>query len=274
MLFDTHCHLNFNAFEKNLEKNINQSKESGIEKIIVPGTDIETSIRAVEISEKFEGIYASAGIHPHHIMKIKNERLNINDLNLGLFVKKIENLLKHPKVLAVGEIGLDYHVYKKTKYKDYQIDEEFISLQKYFFIEQLKLSKKYYKSAIIHNREAKKDLIKILSDYESLITNYRLVFHCCEPDLDLLDFAIEKKIFIGIDGDIVYSQKKQNFLKKVPLDLLVLETDAPFLSPFKKFPNEPKNLKFIADFIADFLGISFEKIKKITTKNACFLFKI
>lgn len=269
MLIDTHCHLNFKAFDGRLEEIICNAKKAGIERIVVPGTDFNTSLKAIEIAERFDGVYAAVGIHPHHVKKYQ-----ISNIKYQKDLKKIERLLNHPKVVAVGEIGLDRHVYEKTKYENYQINEEFIELQKYFFIEQIKLAKKYKKSVIIHNRQAKKDILKILTDLidSADLTDYRLVFHCCEPDEDLLDFAIKNKIFIGVDGDVVYWREKQEFIKKVHLDLLVLETDAPFLSPFKKFPNEPKNIAFIAEFIAKLLNCSTEKIKKTTTKNAEKLF--
>jgi len=283
-MFDTHCHLNFSAFDGILEKVISEAKNEGVEKFVVPGTDVETSKKAVEISKKYEEIFAAVGIHPHHVFKIKNEKIkNKNDnekLKITKMIKAIENLLIEPKVVAVGEIGLDRHIYQKTKYEDYKIDEEFIALQKEVFLTQLNLAKKYKKAVIIHNREAKDDLLKILNTYY-LILDTPMVFHCCEPDFDLLNFAKKNHIYIGVDGDVTYDPKKQAFVKKIPLSLLVLETDSPFLTPTPlrndqktKFPNTPKNLILVAQKVAEIKGEKVEKIIKLTKENGKRLFKI
>ena len=167
-MFDTHCHLNFQAFEGRVDRIIDEARKAGVTKIVVPGTDLETSKKAVEIAQKFAGVYAAVGIHPHHVykLKVKNKKLKVEE-----DLKEIEKLLTNNKAVAVGEVGLDRHYYNKTKYADYQIDESFIELQKEFFLEQIKLANKYKKTLIIHNRKAKKDMLKILTDYRSLITD-------------------------------------------------------------------------------------------------------
>mgnify|MGYP000518933582 CR=1 FL=1 len=311
-MFDTHCHLNFSAFNGILEEVISEAKKAGVEKIVVPGTDVETSIKAVEIAQKFDGVYAAVGIHPHHVKKYQNEmpkqvrhdklssRYNklagcnpspsdsegkfISGSLLNNDLKKLEKLLTHPKVVAIGEIGLDRYIYQKTKYENYQIDERFIALQKEVFLAQLNLAKKYKKTVIIHNRQAKDDLLSTLANNQLLITNNNLVFHCCEPDFDLLNFAKKHHIYIGVDGDVTYDEKKQEFVKKIPLSLLVLETDSPFLMPkiqkktvFKKdclCINTPKNLVLIVQKVAEIKEEKVEKIIKKTKTNAIKLFMI
>jgi TatD DNase family protein len=279
MLFDTHCHLNFSAFEGRVEQVIKEAKNCGVNYFVIPGTDVENSKKAIKIAEKFNSVYAAVGIHPHHVykLKVKNSKLKV-----GREIEEIEELLKHPKVVAVGEIGLDRYIYKKTKYENYQINQEFIKLQKWFFLEQLKLAKEYKKTVIIHNRQAKKDLLELLNTYHSLLDT-KIVFHCCEPDDDLLNFAIKNNIFIGIDGDVTYNKKKQEFVKKIPLSLLVLETDSPFLKPRvtsllrsdkDTTLNEPKNILIIAQFLAQLLKIKEEEIKNNTFKNSLKLFNI
>lgn len=277
-MFDTHCHLNFQAFEGRVFSVIERARKAGVSFFLIPGTDINTSKKAVKIANKFNGVYAAVGIHPHHIYQY--QKLNIKNKKYILKMKKdinvIESLLAHQKVVAVGEIGLDRYIYTKTKYQNYQIDEEFLDLQKWFFIEQLRLAKKHHKAVIIHNRQAKKDLLEILSYFNH--GNYRYVFHCCEPNDDLLNFAINHKIFIGIDGDVTYNEKKREFVKKIPLDLLVLETDSPFLMPKLSIErshhnkNEPKNLPWIAQFISQILNLSINRLIEITTNNAKRLF--
>jgi TatD DNase family protein len=280
-MFDTHCHLNFSAFDGILvEKVIFEAKNEGVEKFVVPGTDVETSKKAVAIAKKYEGVYAAVGIHPHHVKEIQNSKFKSQNDNLKFKINEIEKLLTHPKVVAVGEIGLDRHIYQKTKYEDYKIDEEFIALQKEVFLAQLNLAKKYKKTVIIHNREAKDDLLKILNTCYLLLNTY-MVFHCCEPDFDLLNFAKKNHIYIGVDGDVTYDPKKQAFVKEIPLSLLVLETDSPFLTPAPlrndqktKFPNTPKNLILVAQKVAEIKGEKVEKIRKITKNNAMKLFMI
>jgi TatD DNase family protein len=132
---------------------------------------------------------------------------------------------------------------------------------------------------ILHNREAKEDVLKILRDMWDYKLESRSVFHCCEPDEELLEFAKTHKMFLGVDGDITYYPEKQEFIKKVPLEMLVLETDAPFLLPEplktqKLYPNEPKNMKITAEYIAKLRRIDVEEVVRVTMRNACKLFDI
>lgn len=274
-MFDTHCHLNFKRFEDNLTQVITDANTAGVSHIVVPGTDVATSQKAVEIAEKYETIYAAVGIHPHHVFEHIAKR---ETLNVKREIEVLETLLTHEKVVAMGEIGMDWHSYGKTRHENYAVSDEFVRVQKLFLEEQIKLAITHKKSIIFHNREAKEDILPIVSKLWDERLRGRSVFHCCEPDEDLLTFANEHKMYLGVDGDITYSPAKQEFIKKVPLEMLVLETDAPFLLPEplrseKKFPNEPKNIPLIAEFIARLLHISTEKLGTITTENAKNLFR-
>ena len=314
MLFDTHCHLNFEAFNGRVERVISEAKKVGVNQIVIPGTDFETSKKAIKIAEKYEGIYAAVGIHPHHVFEIYSEssipkffigkqqteknlisslskiqkqkslhNLNIKKFSFASDLDKIKNLLKNKKVVAIGEVGIDRHIYQKTKYPDYKIEEEFVDLQKKFFLEQVKLAYKYKKGLIIHNREAKKEVLDILTTNYQLLTTHSAVFHCCEPDPELLEFAKKHRMFIGVDGDITYYKEKQDFIKTVPLEMLVLETDSPFLTPRLRLAkgetsarqnNEPKNIPLIAEFAAKLKDVSINRLIETTTENARRLFKI
>ncbi|MBI4226565.1 TatD family hydrolase, partial [Candidatus Roizmanbacteria bacterium] len=253
-MFDTHCHLNFKAFsttgrspfgrDDRVEEVINNAKKVGVNYFVVPGTDIDTSKKAVEIAKKYDGVYAAVGIHPHHIylyqtsnFKYQKDRFNIKNKTMshpGFIsprltrfqdrlskkqmlnqvqhdILRIEKLLTNPRVVAVGEVGVDRHYYNKTKYADYRIDESFIGLQKEFLRRQIELAIKYDKSLILHNREAKKDLLDILLEVWSEKLEGKTVFHCCEPDFvetghapSLLHFAKKHNIYIGVDGDVTY----------------------------------------------------------------------
>lgn len=274
MLFDTHCHLNIEVLSRKLDEVVSLSKELGIEKILIPGVTIESCLSAIEIAEEYEHVYVGVGIHPTEI----NQKLNIKDekckSNIKNYIDELETLIVKDKVVAVGEIGLDYYV--KNKEEGVR-SKASIESQKELFIEQLKLALQYKKSVIIHNRESKEDLLKILNDNWSDFFSYKMVFHCCEPDMDLLNFAKEKNIFIGVDGDITYKKSKQEFIKSIPLELLVLETDSPFLVPEplktqKIFPNEPKNITIVANYVCDLLNIDKVAFEKQIWENSNKLF--
>ncbi len=271
-MFDTHCHLNFSRFKKNVADVIQRAININVTHITVPGTDIATSQKAIEVATGHETMYAAVGIHPHHVYEMK-------DMSIHNHLVEIEKLISHEKVVAVGEVGIDRHVYENTKYAAYNVDESFIEIQKKLFKELVLLAIKYKKSLIVHNREAKQDLLGMLdSIWETSLENHT-VFHCCEPDEELLAFAQEHKMFIGVDGDLTYWQEKQNFIKKVPLSMLVLETDSPFLLPEplrtqRLFPNEPKNIPIIAEKIAELKNINKEEVMRQTFENSLQLFQL
>jgi len=287
LMFDTHCHLNFKRFKDNIKDVVDRAIKAGVTGIIVPGTDIHTSKVSVELSNQYEGVYSAVGIHPHHVFSvIPNLFRDLNKKMLkpvqhdkNLDVKELEKLLIHPKVVAVGEVGLDKFQYTNTKYQTYQINTEFIEAQKQLLVEQIKLALKYDKSLIIHNREAKSDLLPLLEKNWDKKLKGKTVFHCCEPDLELLEFAQKYDIFIGVDGDITYGIEKAEFIKKVPLEMLVVETDSPYLLPEplrkkKEYPNEPKNIPLVIEAISTLRKCSFEKVERIVSVNALQLFQL
>lgn len=279
-MFDTHCHLNFKAFKKALPEVIKRAYEAGITNIVIPGTDFPTSVRAVEIAQEYEHIYAAVGIHPHHVFQYLTIEQNSKNSRQELFMNdyiEIEKLVQHDKVVAIGEVGMDKHVYENTKYASYVVNDDFLDLQKLILRQYMKLAIKYNKSLILHNREAKNDMLKILNEEWDTTLEYKTVFHCCEPDEELCSFAKEHHMFIGVDGDITYYPEKQEFIKKVPLDMLVLETDAPFLLPEplrteKKYPNEPAYIPVFVKVIAQLKGISEADLIEKTTENGKQLF--
>ena len=141
-MFDTHCHLNFSRFSGRVQDVIDKAKEIGVTQIVVPGTDIKTSIKALELAKQYEHVYAAVGIHPHHAVEISPLE---SEGQLKSVISNIEKLLQHEKVIAVGEVGLDKHYYQNTKYADYTISPEFIDLQKELLIAQIKLATQYKK---------------------------------------------------------------------------------------------------------------------------------
>src|SRR3990167_4703213 len=277
IFFDTHAHLNFKRLAKVLSEIITQANQVGVKYMVVPGTDEDSSQKAVAIASQHEGIYAAIGIHPHHAFETADQ----NGRALDSRIQILEKLLQIPnnKIVAIGEIGLDRHSYEETKYQNYHVDGSFMNRQKALFVAQLQLAKTYKLSVILHNREAKDDFLKLLDDNWDQFFSGRIVFHCCEPDETLLKYATDYNIFIGVDGDITYNEEKQRFVKQIPTELLLLETDSPFLLPEplrteKKYPNTPANIPLIAEFIAGLRGESLNDLAKTTTENAMRLFRI
>lgn len=280
-MIDTHCHLNFQAFEGKVEEVVLNAKKAGVQSIIVPGTDAVTSQKAVQLTDQHGEVYAAVGIHPHHIFEyqVGEYAQKQGGSKFTQDLKVIEELLGHEKVVAIGEVGVDCHYYKKTKYPEYQISQEFIGLQKEILTKQIQLAIKYHTSLILHNREAKKDLFEVLDAVWDDALSGRSVIHCCEPDADFIAFAKSHKSYIGVDGDVTYSKPKQEFIKQVPLEMLVLETDSPYLipEPFKSkriFPNEPANIPLIAAQVASLKGISQDEVASVTMYNAQALFNL
>lgn len=275
-MFDTHAHLNFEAFENNLDGVIAQAKEAGITKIVIPGSNVENSKRGVEIAQKYPDIYAAVGIHPFHVY---GHFIYSKDLEKDY--KELEKLLQEDKVVAVGEVGLDRNAYKSKKYPDYQVTQELINLQKQAFIRQIKLAIRYKKSLIIHNRGAAEEVIELLQGEGLKLFNpggWKLVFHMCQPEEILLEFAKAHGIFISVGGDVTYDKIKQEFVKKIPLELLVLETDSPYIlpEPLKsqgEKVNQPANLVITLEFLSKLLGLEKEVLKKTTIENSLNLFK-
>lgn len=267
----------------------------GVDTFLIPGTNQKTSQRALEIAEINKRMYAAVGVHPHHVFDIyrkiqtnsltqNNQSISgeISEISQELINQEIDFLKKYLEktlVVAVGEIGLDRHMYEKTVYKDYIIDETFLDLQKIILKKQIFLAIKYSKSVIFHNRETRKELLETIEELWDESLRGRCVFHCCESHKDILSYAKKKKIYIGVDGDITYDRKKQQFIAEVPIEMLVIETDSPFILPEpyrarKEFPNEPKHLYAIAKWVAKIKGIPVNEVAQITSENGFRLFQL
>jgi TatD DNase family protein len=269
--FDTHSHIQFKIFDQDREQVIKQANDAGVESIIAVGTDLESSKKAVEVADKYPSVYAAVGIHPHHVFSYLS-----SDISYQQEMKEVAILIKNQKVIAIGETGLDAHTYSSTKYPDYKITAEFLRLQNEVFLQHIKLSIQHKKTLIIHNRGMADQLVEILEKNWDSFFSKRSVFHCCEPNKRLLEFAKKNHIFIGVDGDVTYDKLKQSFVKEIPLDLLVLETDSPFFVPeplksqgFTK--NAPQNITHILSFLDNFIG---QNVQLMSRNNAHALFKL
>lgn len=279
MFIDTHCHLNFRAFAGGDEKIVRRAQESGVSRIVIPGTDIDTSQMAIEIAGRNPVCYAAVGLHPHHIQKYIS---SIEALEKDILT--IESLISHEKVVAVGEIGLDRHVYRTSKYgPEIEVSEEYFGIQLIALKMQVELALHTRKSVILHNRESATDLIRFITNdltpAQRGALQGKVVFHCCEPDIKLLEVARTLGFYIGVDGDVTFDTLKRDFISKVPLSMLVLETDAPYILPEpmkseKKYPNLPAYIPLIAQAVAELKQVSIAEVADQTTKNAINLYHL
>jgi TatD DNase family protein len=259
-MFDTHCHLNITPLFEDHKKTIQDARNNGVDYILIPSTNVNTIKRAIEIADNFQNVYASVGFHPTETLDI--ETIEEKESILSKTIKNTEN------IVAIGETGLDYYRFSTSP----QIQQEFLRLH-------IKLAAKHGLGLILHNRVATNDLIKALNNDWSPSLSGKTVFHCCPPEYELLDYAKEKEIFVGVDGDVTYDKDKMDFIKKVPIELLVIETDSPYLTPdpirkTKKFPNKPENIKYLAEKVSELKEISFDEVINRTTMNGKRLFDI
>ena len=254
MLFDTHAHFDDKKFDIDRNQIINCLKENDISFLINVGTNIETSNMSVSLAEEFDFIYATIGIHPHYV-----DKCDFNTIN------NIINLCKNKKVVAIGEVGLDY--YYDTVPKD---------IQKIWFIKQINLAKDLNFPIIVHNRDAHEDTINIIK-YENA-KKVGGILHCFSGSIEMAKIILENNFYISIAGPVTFknANKLVEVVKYVPLDRLLIETDCPYLTPepFRGKRNDSSKIKYIAQKIAEIKGMTFEEIANITLNNAKNIFKL
>lgn len=276
-MIDVHCHLNFHAFEKDYEDVIKSAFEKGVTKIINVGTKLDSSQKAIELAQEYDNLYAIVGIHPHHADKpLQGCHPELVSESPEAWIKHLENLAKHPKVVGIGECGMDYYKYKSNDIVDPK-------LQKKVFIRQIELAHKLRLPLQIHNRHAGKDIIGILINHKSYLLNPPGMFHCMSGDTDLLKKVLDLGFYVGFDGNITYkgippgeTTGLKDLARYAPLDRIVTETDSPFLTPlpFRGSRNMPEHVIIVGKFIASLKGISLDKIKEQAIKNTNHLFQL
>ena len=254
-LIDTHCHLNDETLYKDIDEVISRALKVGVEKMVVIGWDEASSKLAIEIAERYPFVYAVIGFHPENIFDINDETL----------YKTLE-LYKHPKVVGIGEIGLDYHWTKEPDKRQ---------LQKQYFIKQIDFANKVGLPISIHSREAFNDTLEILKTHKP---QYGGVMHCYSGSVENVQDIINLNLHIGLDGPVTFTNAKtpKEVAEEVPLEWLVLETDCPYLSPhpLRGTVNEPANLSLIADAIAGIRKMSKKHLLEVVYESSCKLFKI
>lgn len=254
MIIDTHCHLDDTRYDDDINSVIKNASDNKVDKIIIPGADINDLPKAAKIANSNSNIYFAAGVHPYEID--------------GYDESVIRKFAKDPKCVAIGECGLDYF-----RLPDENIDE-YKSKQKDIFISQIKLAIELNLPLIIHIRDANEDSLKILKEYEDKLVGG--VLHCFNASPILLELS--SKFYYGIGGVLTFKNAKKlvEILPKIPLNRLLIETDAPYLTPepHRGKRNEPAFTTFVADKMSDILGMSRDEIEYLTTQNAIRLFGI
>ena len=258
--FDSHCHLDDDRFNEDREILIEEIKKADITKFVSAGYSIEGSKKGIELAKKYEYIYTTCGISPNDIPQ--------NEENLWKSIEEIRNLvnenIKYKKIVAIGEIGLDYYWEKDLQRRE---------LQKQAFIKQIEMANEFDLPIVIHTREAVMDTIEILKKNK---VNKRGIFHCCPLNRELVKEALKLGFYISFAGPVTFKNSKNanEIIEMVPNDKMLIETDSPYLAPepVRGTRNDPRNVKYIAQKIADVKGVSLEEVAKITYQNAKTIF--
>lgn len=260
--FDSHAHYDDEKFDIDRDILIPEIYNSGITKFVSAGYSLEGSIKALELAKKYDYIYTILGISPNDI----NENWKKDIEKIDKILEKelaIKHISSGSKIVAVGEIGLDYH-YDTNK-----------NWQREAFIMQIKMANKYNLPIVIHTRDATIDTINILKENEVIKKG---VFHCCPFNRELIKEALNLGFYISIAGPVTFKNSKnaEEIVKMIPLDKLLIETDSPYLSPepVRGTRNDSRNVKYTAQKIAEFKKMSLEEIAEITYKNAMKAFLI
>lgn len=254
LLFDTHVHLNAEQYDEDVKEVIERAQEAGVKNMVVVGFDRPTIEKAIALIEEYDFLYASVGWHPVDAIDMTDEDL-----------VWIEELAGHPKVVALGEMGLDYHWDKSPK-----------DVQKEVFRKQIQLARKVKLPIIIHNREATQDIVEILKEEKA--EEVGGIMHCFSGSVETARECVDMNFYISLGGPVTFknAKKPKEVAEAVPLDKLLIETDCPYLAPhpYRGKRNEPAYVKLVAEQIAELKGVSYEEIAQATTENAFELFRI
>lgn len=258
-LFDSHAHYDDEKFDQDREEIIQKIYDSGVEKFISAGYSLESSKRAIDLADKYEFIYTTVGISPNDVKQTLEE--TIED------IKKLEDIItrkENDKIVGIGEIGLDYYWNKENK-----------EIQKQAFIMQIELANGLNLPITIHTREAVSDTMEILKQHP---VQQKGVFHCCPLNRELVKEALKLGFYISFAGPVTFKNSKnaQEIVEMVPNDRMLIETDSPYLAPepVRGTRNDSRNVRYIAEKIANIKSLSTEEIAEITYQNTLKIFKI
>ncbi len=254
MLFDSHAHLDDSRFDNDRDEIIKAAKENGLQYILNPGADLSSSVKAVNLAEKHDMIYAAVGIHPHDVKDMDEDTLQI-----------LRSLSNKEKVVAIGEIGLDYY-YNHSPKED----------QRKWFKRQIEMAKEVNLPIIVHDRDANQETFNILNQYN--VGDIGCVMHCYSGSVELAKEYIKRGIYISLAGPLTFTNAKKTHevAREIPLEWLLVETDCPYLTPvpFRGKRNQPAYVKYVAEAIAEAKGMTLEEVAYQTSINAKKLFRI
>ena len=255
MLFDSHAHLNDDRFAEDREELIASLKEKQVDLVVNPGADIKSSIHSIELANKYDFIYAAVGVHPHDVSELDDSAIDT--------LRKLAT--ENEKVVAIGEIGLDYYYDNSPR-----------ELQKEWFKKQIELANELKLPIIIHDRDAHGDTFEIIKNTK--IPEIGCVIHCYSGNVELAREYVKMGCYISIPGTVTFknNKKTREVAKEIPLEYLLIETDSPYMAPepYRGKRNDPSLVAFVADKIAQEKGISYEAVCKATKENAMRLFNI
>lgn len=253
MLFDTHAHLDDEKFDEDREDVLRRAAESGVSRLVNVGADMASSRRSAALSAAYDMVYAAVGVHPHEVEKMADKDYNL-----------LAEWAKLPKVVAIGEIGLDYY---------YDLSPR--DAQRRHFIRQLDLARQTGLPVIVHDRDAHGDTMEILKREGKGLTG---VVHCFAGSMEMAAELIKMGWYIGVDGPVTFKNaaKLLEIVKRAPLERLLVETDSPYLTPvpFRGKRNEPAYVRFVAERIAELRGMGADDFARASAENACRLFQI
>ena len=285
-MVDIHCHLNFHKFEDDYDEVIKRAREKGVTKIVNVGTKLDSSEWAVKLAEKYDDLYAIVGVHPHHADKIAEENnqsstssdknnSSLSEVEGLTWKKQLEKIATHPKVIGIGEIGMDYYSYASNGIVDPKLQVE-------VFEAQIELAHKLKLPLQIHHRQVGQELIDVLNHHKSLLLPVPGMFHCFAGSKEFLKQALDLGFYIGFDGNVTYkgiakgeTVELAELAKLTPLERIVTETDSPYLTPepHRGKRNEPAHVIIVGHYLAQLKGVSFEEVVEQTTKNVHTVFK-
>lgn len=264
-LFDSHAHLNFKGLKEDIDSIVRKSFENGMEGIINVGSRYDNSLLAVEQAQKYEKVYASIGFHPDHLKELKKEDIETE-------IEKFKALSSDPKVVAIGEIGFDNYYYKTGVNKDTKENHD---KEKLIFKAFMELAVETDLPVIIHSRDAEEETLKIIAQYSKKLKKNGVV-HCFTGSVKFAEGILDLGFYIGFTGIITYPKTDdlKEVVRRVPMDKMLIETDAPFLAPqaYRGKRNEPLYVEEVAKEIAKIKGLAMEEVVDETTKNAKKLF--
>lgn len=254
MIFDTHAHYDDESFDKDRDELLESMEAGGVGRIVNISAGMESAKASVLLAEKYDFIYASTGVHPEEIGKLTDAD-----------IETLKEISSNDKVVAIGEIGLDYHY-----------DEPSKELQKEWFVKQLELARDVKFPVIIHSRDAANDTLQIMQEHHA--EEIGGVVHCFSYGWDMAKIYLDMGFYLGVGGVVTFKngKKLKEVVEKMPLERIVLETDAPYLAPEpnRGTRNTSLNLHDVVDVVAEIKGISTEEVERVTWDNACKMYML